>query len=304
MSAREELPDHPMVVAAVARLCLEGGWQRVLDGEVLTDPLDVADAELLTAAGVYARSADGGGFSLARTDGWLGAPAAALGHGATALLRRALRHAVGAVSPDEDRALLLDQGASSAVSGQLLVEQILPRLDGALDQLATGNARFLDVGAGVGGLAIRVCELLSSVQVTGLEVMPAAVRLAEHEIAEHGTTDRVEIRNLDVADLEDSEEYDVVWMSQPFIRPEALRDGLDRVREALARGGWLVMAINGRDPLEGELGDALARHSARLHGGEVLLADEARQLLEDKGYVDVEVLSAGPLTVATGRRGA
>lgn len=305
MSADEQqVSDHPMVLAAVARLCREGGWQRVLDKRALTDPLDIADAELLAAAGVFERGSDGGGFALARTDGWLGSPPEAIGAGATALLRRALRHALGAGAgwTDDDRELLLAQGRGSAGAGQVLVERILPQLNGARERLAGPSGRFLDVGVGVGGLAIRLCELLPTVRVTGIDVLPAALELAGQEIAGRGLDRRIETRKADVAQLEDTDEYDVAWLPQPFIPPPALREGLDRLRRALAPGGWLVMPIKGPDPQEGPLADALARHAGQLLGGGLLGEDEARELLEGKGYAEVDVLTAGPLTVAVGRR--
>ena len=42
--------EHPMVIAALARLGGSGGWARVLEGKPLEDSLDLADADLLVSA--------------------------------------------------------------------------------------------------------------------------------------------------------------------------------------------------------------------------------------------------------------
>ena len=47
--------EHPMVLAALARMASSGAWQRIIDERPLSEDMDVADAELLVAAGAVTR---------------------------------------------------------------------------------------------------------------------------------------------------------------------------------------------------------------------------------------------------------
>ena len=50
--------EHPMVLAALARMASSGAWQRVIDERPLSEGIDVADAEFLVAAGAVTRVGD------------------------------------------------------------------------------------------------------------------------------------------------------------------------------------------------------------------------------------------------------
>ena len=50
--------EHPMVLAAFSRMGSTGAWQRILDGQPLSEDIDVVDAQLLVAAGAITRVRD------------------------------------------------------------------------------------------------------------------------------------------------------------------------------------------------------------------------------------------------------
>ena len=60
--------EHPMVLAALARMASSGAWQRIIDERPLSEEVDVADAEFLVAAGAVKRVSDNDTFGLALTE--------------------------------------------------------------------------------------------------------------------------------------------------------------------------------------------------------------------------------------------
>jgi SAM-dependent methyltransferase len=289
---------HPMVLAAQARLAAHGGWQRLLAGEVL-DGQDELDAELLVAAGVL--DVDECGYALGPSDA-VHRDSQSLADGNIAYLRRALRYAehgqVGWSGRDLD--VVRAQGRASAAAADMMVEQ-LARMPGSRAALESGEARFLDVGVGVGAISARVCELYPGVSAVGLDVLPEVLSVAAEEVARAGLGRRVELRHLDVADLADEEAYDLAWLPQPFVARPSFERGLTRVRVALRHDRWVVV------PVSVPLGDtaferALSRHSAHVLGGGPITQDEAEGLVRRSGFTDVAWCTYQGLVLLLARR--
>ncbi len=54
--------------------------------------------------------------------------------------------------------------------------------------------------------------------------------------------DRIELREQDVATLEDRNFFTLAWLPAPFVPRSALEDGVPRIAVALVPGGWLMVA--------------------------------------------------------------
>jgi hypothetical protein len=194
-----------------------------------------------------------------------------------------LSGAVAWASQDDDA--LLAQGRSSAQGVAAFKMFGLPALEG-LRELFDGVApRMLDVGVGVAAMAVEYCQTFPTLRVVGLDVLPRALELARRVVDEAGLADRVELRNLDVASLEDDRVYALAWLPAPFVPRPALNAGLPRVAKALVPGGWLMMP-HGKFH-DDQMKNALSRLQTTVYGGTAVDDDEAEALLRGVGLEKV-----------------
>jgi SAM-dependent methyltransferase len=180
---------------------------------------------------------------------------------------------------------LLAQGNASAQGARPFAQFMLPMMDGLSGRLATPGARMLDVGTGVGGLAISFAETFPHLHVLGIDVLDRALALARQAVAASDAATRVTVRKMDVADFSDDTGFDIAWLPAPFIPQPALSAGLPRVTAALRPGGWLMVGHGkfGGTPVE----DALTRLKTIAHGGTPLDEAAACRLLSDAGLTSV-----------------
>ena len=201
--------------------------------------------------------------------------------------------------PDE---VLLAQGRVSSQLGPLFKLMVAPMLTGLSDRLEAPGARMLDVGTGVAALAVGFAEAYPALTVVGIDVMPRVLELARAEVASSAVSDRVELREQDVASLPDVDAFDLAWVPAPFLPQLALDPGVPAVARALRPGGWLMLA-HGRFG-EGPVNDALTRFKTAAYGG--TLVDEADALLrlEQAGLTQVHKLPTPPgaPAITVGRR--
>jgi methylase of polypeptide subunit release factors len=203
---------------------------------------------------------------------------------------------------DQSDAALLAQGVSSGrvASGFLrLVSVAMPGLAGTV---ARPGARMLDVGTGVGGLAVALAELLPQLTVVGIDVLPRVLALAERVRAASPAADRVVLRHQDVAALDEEDAYDLIWLPSPFLPEETLLAAVPAVARALRRDGWLMLGHGkyGSDPVE----DAINRFKTTAFGGTPVDDRRAQQLLADAGLAAVSTAPTplGSPGVTVGRR--
>jgi len=97
-----------------------------------------------------------------------------------------------------------------------------------VERLQAPTASFLDVGSGVGALAIEMCSIWPHLHVVGLE--PQAVPLAEgrRNVAAAGLGDRIALRAQRVEEMTEHEAFDLAWLPQVFLPREAFGPGLQR----------------------------------------------------------------------------
>jgi precorrin-6B methylase 2 len=200
--------------------------------------------------------------------------------------------------------VLLDQGRASAATGHALAGRLAPSLPGLADRLAAEGSRALDIGTGTGALALALAQDLPQVQVTGIDSLERAIRLAGRELADAGPgpADRIELRHQDAVDLREQHRYDLIWLPAPFLSDSALHSCLPHAAAALTEGGWLVAGTN---PVPAEpLLAAVAQWTATRNGGSAVTADRMAEELGDLGFRDlrqIPTVPGGPVLVA-GRR--
>ena len=129
---RADPGDHIAVIAALGRLGMVGGWDRMRAGQAL-DGLDRADADLLLAAGMLERT--GADRFTVLDDDLVDLDGTTVGHAMVALLRRALEHTErrsagwGGATADT----VLSQGRGSRAAADHIARELLPRMPGSRD---------------------------------------------------------------------------------------------------------------------------------------------------------------------------
>jgi predicted O-methyltransferase YrrM len=261
--------------------------------------LTAAAWELLAAAGLTATPGTplpGLGTSTPRQ---IASQAAAALHQASALANG--RGYEWGTQSDE---ALLAQGHASAQGAVPMARFMLPMMGDLAGRMAAPDARFLDVGTGVGAMAVAFAKLFPQLQVLGIDILDRTLGLARQTIAAGDVAARVTVRKQDVADFTDDAGFDVAWLPAPFIPQPALHAGLPRVVAALRPGGWLIVGHGkfGGTPAE----DALTRLKTVAHGGTPLDETAACHLLHKAGLTSVRTIPtpAGAPAVTIGQKPA
>jgi protein-L-isoaspartate O-methyltransferase len=173
--------------------------------------------------------------------------------------------------------LLQAQGDASAVLPMMLKMQIAPQLGDLAARLARPGAKFLDVGTGVGSLAIAMCRAFPGIQVVGLDPYESALALARANVERAGAA--VELRNIAVQDLRDEAAYACAWLPMFFVTSEAA--AIARTYAALEPGGWLIAAAAGEGAGPKLVADVW---------GNAISAAQTSELLLAAGFVEVRTM--------------
>ena len=155
--------------------------------------------------------------------------------------------------------------------GEMLNEGLDARLEIELEP-----RRILDLCTGSGCLAILAALAFPNAKVVGADLSPAALEVANINVARYGLEDRVRLVNSDVFSDLDGLRFDLILTNPPYVTADAVAafpdeykaepvmahlggaDGMDIVRTILAEsaahlsaGGVLVAEVgHGRDVLE------------------------------------------------------
>jgi predicted O-methyltransferase YrrM len=199
----------------------------------------------------------------------------------------------------------LAQGNASAQAAVPMARFMLPMMGDLAGRLAAPGARMLDVGTGVGAIAVAFARAFPQLQVLGIDVLDRALDLARQTIAAAGgVADRVTVRKQDVAEFADDAGFDVAWLPVPFIPQTAIDSGLPRVIAALRPGGWLILGHGklGGTPVE----DAVTRLKTIAYGGTTLNEAAACHLLRSAGLTSVRPMPtpAGAPAITIGQKPA
>ena len=273
-------------------------WELAAIVVVLRDQATTDVDQRRAAEGVLVEA----GLMVASPDGarWGPGLAVVVGRGATAVASQAaagilqsaalLGGADAWTSQDDDA--ILAQGRASAQGAHLLNMFAVPMMEGLGELLCGSSPVMLDVGVGVGALAVAFCQEYPGLRVVGLDVFPRALTLARKSVDEAGMADRIELRRQDVAQLDDRDVFCLGWLPAPFVPRAALEAGLPRMVAALVPGGWILFGhgMFGESGLSG----ALTRFQTVAFGGTAITIDEAHDLLRGVGLEEVTSLPTPP----------
>jgi precorrin-6B methylase 2 len=219
-----------------------------------------------------------------------------IGH-ATTMLRQAMDLVDDPVRPGgwyyTDPQIIQGQGASSAIVAQLIAGAGIGRHD----------ARILDIGTGVGALAVAFCRAFPDSTVVGIDTWELSLELARQNVAAAGLSSRITLRQTSIEAFEVVDGFDLVWMPVIFLSRAILEDAVARAVAAMRPGAQIVLGryTGSDDPLVGALGDLRTIRS----GGTLLKPSDTRALLEGAGLLDVHEVDRtwpAPIGLTTGRR--
>jgi hypothetical protein len=98
-------------------------------------------------------------------------------------------------------------------------------------RLATSlSGCFLDVGTGVGAIALEAAEKCPSLQVVGIDILEPSLALARNNITASPHAAHIEIRAQNVTQLDELAAYTVAWLPVPFLPRPVVEAAVDRVR--------------------------------------------------------------------------
>jgi SAM-dependent methyltransferase len=164
---------------------------------------------------------------------------------------------------------------------------------------------FLDVGTGVGVLAVAAANVWPKATIVGIDPWEASLDRARTNVANAALETRITLRQQDLASLDDTDAFDCAWIPTFFLTEAALADGLPAIVQALRPGGWVALGLNklASDPLT----DATAALRWIRAGGTLLDPDTASKLLADAGFDAVHTAAPpgpAPLALVLGQRSA
>ena len=193
-----------------------------------------------------------------------------------------------------DPTLLRAQGSASAAVARLIAEA----------GLGSADARILDVGTGVGGLAIAFCTTFPEATVVGIDPWEPALAIARESVAAAGLENRITLLPDAIQEFEDDDGFDLAWLPSFFI-PEPLLDAaIERIFAVTRPGGTVVVGTPysaDDDPVAAAADDLVTVRS----GGSVLRPEDVKARLERAGFAgaeEVERTWEAPLRLVAGRR--
>ena len=199
----------------------------------------------------------------------------------------------------EDETILQMQGQVSRLIVRAILAAAAERP--SLNAILKIGAHFLDIGTGVGLLAIEAAKAWPDLHVVGIDPWQLALSLAEKNVRRSGLSDRIELRRQKIEELQDQNAFELAWLPGPFLSAPLLPNALRHVQRALMPGGWVIFGMFPAAPTE--LGRALAALRAVRNGGHPWTEIEAESRLREAGFDEVETATSDlPALLVLGRR--
>jgi len=192
-----------------------------------------------------------------------------------------------------DPVLLQAQGSASAAVAHML----------ARAGVGSPDARILDVGTGVAGLAIALCSTFPESTVVGLDPWEPSLAIARKNVAEAGLESRITLLDAAIQDFDDTDGFDLVWLPSFFIPESVIDRAIERIHDLLRPGGALVVgtAQGEAQSLDAAVDDLRTIRS----GGSAAGTADARAWLDRAGFDAVREPDLGmdvPLGLVVGTK--
>jgi len=103
---------------------------------------------------------------------------------------------------------------------------------------------FLDVGTGVGLLAVAAAAVWPSATVVGIDPWETSLERARANVAGAGLDGRVTLRSQTMGSLHDVDAYDCAWIPTFFVTEAVLQEGLAAYTPHWEFWtGWVLLAV-------------------------------------------------------------
>jgi predicted O-methyltransferase YrrM len=151
---------------------------------------------------------------------------------------------------------------------------------------------LLDVGTGVGLLALSAANVWPDVTIVGIDTWEPSLDRARKHVADAGLAQRVELRTQDVAELTDVDCFDCAWVPTFFLPETATEAAVAAVVRSVRPGGWVVLGrfLPGPDPVA----DAMLQLRTYRFGGHLLDEPRSVALLEGVSCANIRAVPAPP----------
>jgi SAM-dependent methyltransferase len=151
---------------------------------------------------------------------------------------------------------------------------------------------LLDVGTGVGLLAVSATNVWRSAKVVGIDNWDPSLDRARANVAGAHLEDRITLREQELTELSDTDAFDCEWVPTFFITEPDLEKALPALLRALRPGGWIALGLMDAPP------DPVAAAIFNLRtirgGGCVLTPERSTELLQGAGFASVHVAAPAP----------
>lgn len=135
-----------------------------------------------------------------------------------------------------DDVLLQSQGTISE-----FVAPCFSAVDEVHALLSKPGSTLVDIGAGVGKISLKFCELYPLLKVIAVEPAAAPYLLASQNITQSQFASQIELRKIYAQDLQEKNSCDVIWFPHAFfIDDTVFTDSLKAIYSALKPGGILI----------------------------------------------------------------
>ena len=151
---------------------------------------------------------------------------------------------------------------------------------------------ILDVGSGVGWLAVAAAQVWPAAEVVGVDLWGPSLERARQNVAASGLGERIEIRDQSVTELPDRDRFDLTWVPSFYIAADVLPAAFRAILAATKAGGKI--AVGRFDSPPDPVASAAQRLRTLRDGGALPSVDETVALLTDAGWSDVRALPRPP----------
>jgi ubiquinone/menaquinone biosynthesis C-methylase UbiE len=180
-----------------------------------------------------------------------------------------------------DPDILQSQGKYS----EIIATDFVPLFPEIPALLKKPKAKFLDIGAGVARIALKMCELYPTITAVALEPADHPFCLAEKNIAQSPYASRMDLRKIGMQELQEENTFDVIWMAQGFILDHHFFPGLSAVYRALKPGGMLL-TVEFISKTQKDMATGVMDFMSSLYGT-VRTPEEIMQFLAQEKFINV-----------------